>query len=70
MPIRLARPVAADRLGETYTNPAFSTAAGLLTYVLAGLPDALEALDGQSFLSANGQVGIVKKAFFWMRENF
>ena len=70
MPIRLARPVAADRLGEIYTNPAFSTAAGLLTYVLAGLPDALQALDGQDFLSANGQAGIVKKAFFWMRENF
>ncbi len=70
MPIRLARPVAADRLGETYANPAFSTAAGLLTYVLAGLPDALQALDGQDFLSANGQAGIVKKAFFWMRENF
>lgn len=70
MPIRLARPVAADRLGETFANPAFSTAAGLLTYVLAGLPDALHAHDGQEFLSKNGQAGIVKKAFFWMRENF
>jgi len=70
MPIRLARPVAADRLGETYTNPAFSTAAGLLTYALAGLPDALQAHDGQEFLSGNGQASIVKKAFFWMRENF
>ena len=70
MPIRLARPVAADRLGETFANPAFSTAAGLLTYVLADLPDALQALDGQEFLSANGQGNIVKKTFFWMRENF
>lgn len=70
MPIRLARPVAADRLGETFANPAFSTAAGLLTYVLADLPDALQALDGQEFLSKDGQAGIVKKAFFWMRENF
>ena len=70
MPVRLARPVAADRLGETYTNPAFSTAAGLLTYVLADLPDALQVLDGQDFLSPNGQPSIVKKAFFWMRENF
>ena len=70
MPIRLARPVAADRLGETFANPAFSTAAGLLTYVLAGLPDALQAHEGQEFLSGNGQFGIVKKTFFWLRENF
>jgi len=70
MPIRLARPVAADHLGETFANPAFSTAAGLLTYVLAGLPDALQSFDGQAFLQGNGQAGIVKKAFFWMRENF
>ncbi|MEO9968529.1 MAG: cell division protein FtsA [Hyphomonadaceae bacterium] len=70
MPIRLARPVAADRLGETFANPAFSTAAGLLTYVLAGLPDALQAHEGQEFLSNNGRFGIVKKTFFWMRENF
>lgn len=70
MPVRLGRPVAAERLGETYANPAFSTAAGLLTYCLADLPDAMRAgaLGGDSLGFGDGSV--VNKAFFWIRENF
>ncbi|MEO1406435.1 MAG: cell division protein FtsA [Pseudomonadota bacterium] len=70
MPIRLGRPVAADRLGETYANPAFSTAAGLLTYQLAALPSAIStsAAGNGAFGMAEG--GVVNRAFFWIRENF
>lgn len=70
MPMRLGRPVATARLGETYSSPAFSTAAGLLTYVLAGLPNALNATQMGGFSSRADQFGFVNKAFFWVRENF
>ncbi|MEO0883892.1 MAG: cell division protein FtsA [Pseudomonadota bacterium] len=70
MPIRLGRPVAADRLGETYANPAFSTAAGLLTYRLAALPNAIHthAVGSGAFGMVEG--GVVNRAFFWIKENF
>ena len=70
MPMRLGRPVTSDRLGETYSTPAFSTAAGLLTYVLADLPNAIKAAQLSGFSSRADQVGFVNKAFFWIRENF
>lgn len=70
MPVRLGRPVAADRLGETYATPAFSTAAGLLTYVLAGVPNALRETGAGSFANEVGSAGLVNKAFVWMKENF
>lgn len=70
MPVRLGRPVASDRLGETYANPAFSTAAGLLSYQLAGLPNALNNRGYGQTSFGTGLVGAVNKAFFWVRENF
>ncbi|MEM6411471.1 MAG: cell division protein FtsA [Pseudomonadota bacterium] len=70
MPIRLGRPVDADRLGESYANPAFSTAAGLLTYRLAALPSAIHnhVAGSGSFGMADGSA--VNRALFWIRENF
>lgn len=70
MPVRLGRPVAADRLGETYAGPAFSTASGLLTYTLANLPNALHDKGLSGFSGGNGSAGIVNKTFFWIKENF
>ncbi|MEL7454316.1 MAG: cell division FtsA domain-containing protein, partial [Pseudomonadota bacterium] len=70
MPVRLGRPINADRLGEGFANPAFSTAAGLLTYHIADLPDALRASAQVGAAGMAGDGSIVKKAFFWMRENF
>lgn len=70
MPVRLGRPVAADRLGETYANPAFSTASGLLSYALANLPDALRESGGAGFSAEPGRSGLVNKMFSWMKENF
>lgn len=70
MPIRLGRPVSADRLGDVYANPSFSTAAGLLTYKLAPLSAVTHgqaAGDGVAGLATGGAVG---KALFWIRENF
>lgn len=70
MPVRLGRPVASSRLGETYASPAFSTAAGLLTYTLAALPNALlDRVAGGGAHEGQG-AGLVNKAFFWIRENF
>jgi len=70
MPVRLGRPIAADRLGETYASPAFSTASGLLTYMLAGLPNALEGSRFGEFSGKYVEDTIVNKAFFWIKENF
>ena len=70
MQMRLGRPVSSDRLGETYANPAFSAAAGLLTYTLAGLPNALSSLHAVGMPGADDKPGVVNKAFFWIRENF
>lgn len=70
MPVRLGRPTMADRLGETYANPAFSTAAGLLSYELAGLPNALDHVRAGSMPGQSGVIGSFNRAFFWMRENF
>lgn len=70
MPMRLGRPVSADRLGETYASPAFSAAAGLLSYVLAGLPDAIDPARRGMAGGEVGPAGMVNKVFFWMKENF
>ncbi len=69
MPVRLGRPVAIDRLGESYATAAFSTAAGLLSYRLADLPSALHR-QSRRFSERTGLVGAVNRAFFWVRENF
>lgn len=70
MPVRLGRPVAAAQLGETYATPAFSTAAGLLTYTLAGLPSAMRDMGMGNFSSEDSNAGFVNKTFFWIKENF
>ena len=70
MPIRLGRPVAADRLGESCANPAFSAAAGLLTYSLSSLPSALSVRAGSGGVLGLADGSVVNRALFWMRENF
>ena len=70
MPVRLGRPVCADRLGETYATPAFSTAAGLLSYALADLPDATEAARRGLMGGGTGPAHVVNNVFSWMKENF
>ncbi|MEO1475206.1 MAG: cell division protein FtsA [Pseudomonadota bacterium] len=70
IPIRLGRPVAADRLGETYANPAFSTAAGLLTYRLSSLPSALQGSAVGGGVPGLADGGVVNRTLFWIRENF
>ncbi|MEL6325118.1 MAG: cell division protein FtsA [Pseudomonadota bacterium] len=70
MPVRLGRPVAADKLGENYASPAFSTASGLLAYVLADLPDAMRTAGPVGLAPGGVSGGVVNKAFDWLRENF
>ena len=70
MPVRLGRPVSIDRLGETYASPAFSTAAGLLSYALAGLPDATDTARRGISASENRTVHTVNRVFSWVKENF
>lgn len=69
-PVRLARPVLADKLGETFAHPAFSTAAGLLTYPIAGLPDAGRGRAAQGKKGSQDGGGVVSRAYGWFRENF
>ncbi len=67
-PVRPGRPVTADILGEAFATPAFSTVAGLLSYHLAGLPDAACAKAGQGIKKDLG--GWVERAVSWLKENF
>jgi cell division protein FtsA len=69
-PVRLAKPVEAAKIGETFATPAFSTSVGLLTYPLAGLSDA--GRGGAAFRergSRNGS-GLIGRTYEWLRENF
>jgi len=71
MPVRLGRPISADILGETLGTPAFSTAAGLLSYELVGLSDATRAGVAKGvFTGGDGSSGTLNKAYHWLRENF
>lgn len=69
-PVRLGRPVDADFLGENYGTPAFSTAAGLIQYVVRGFADASQA--GGLSATAGGSSGrrVVRRVLNWIRENF
>lgn len=71
MPIRLGRPVSSEILGEILGTPAFSTAAGLISYHLSGYPDAVTGVTGKGDLAGgNGPGGKVNKAMRWLKENF
>ena len=71
MPIRLGRPVSSVILGEILGTPAFSTAAGLLSYHLSGSSDAAFANAANGGLAGgSGPGGKVNKAFRWLKENF
>lgn len=69
-PVRLGRPVDADILGEKYTNPSFSTAAGLISYSLKGYADAARAGVGSASVGESAGRGIMGRVLNWMRENF
>ncbi|MEL6257705.1 MAG: cell division protein FtsA, partial [Pseudomonadota bacterium] len=68
-PVRLARPVSADILGEAHAGPAFSTAAGLLSLCSQGPTEAMRA--GRALGGAgDGDAGIVNRTYVWLKENF
>lgn len=70
LPIRLGRPLHADIFGESLASPAFSTAAGLLTYGVVGRRDVMQSgllQAGRSGLDARRMVG---RTIDWLRENF
>ncbi|MEM9225003.1 MAG: cell division protein FtsA, partial [Pseudomonadota bacterium] len=69
-PVRLGRPVDADVLGEKYGNPAFSTAAGLISYQLRGFADVSQAGAASAFSGDGSGRGVIAKAFHWIKENF
>ncbi|MEO1028536.1 MAG: cell division protein FtsA [Pseudomonadota bacterium] len=68
--VRMAKPVAANALGDAYAGPAFSTASGLLTYALSGSPDVLRAAEAGSTEEQIGKTGWINRVFRWLRENF
>lgn len=70
MPVRLGRPVHAEILGDSLASPAFSTAAGLLTYDLSGNPAAAWAGAQRGVLGSGGPGGRVNKTWTWLKENF
>ena len=69
-PVRLARPVEAEKIGEIFANPAFSTAAGLLAYAMAGLPDAGRGGAARLKKGSHDTGGVMTKAMGWLRDNF
>lgn len=68
--VRMAKPVAANALGDAYSGPAFSTASGLLTYYLAGTPDVLRTAEAGGIEDRSGREGWINRVFRWLRENF
>lgn len=68
--VRLGRPIDADILGENYSNPSFSTAAGLISYEVKGFADAARA--GAASALAGGMTGrgVFAKVLMWIKENF
>ena len=69
-PVRLGRPIDADILGDNYGNPAFSTAAGLISYELKGFADASRAGGAAALTGGPAGRGVISKALNWIRENF
>ena len=69
-PVRLGRPIDADILGDNYGNPAFSTAAGLISYELRGFADASKAGSAAALAGSESGRGVIAKVLNWIRENF
>ena len=69
-PVRLGRPVDAEILGENFSNPSFSTAAGLISYSLKGYADAARAGAVSVRTGYRSGQGMVGRVLNWMRENF
>lgn len=69
-PVRMGRPIDADVLGENYGNPAFSTAAGLISYELKGFADASRAGHASALTGEKSGRGVIAKILIWIRENF
>ena len=69
-PVRLAKPVEAAKIGETFATPAFSTSIGLLTYPLAGLSDAGRGGAASREKGPRNGSGLIGRTYGWLRDNF
>jgi cell division protein FtsA len=67
-PVRLARPTLIRGLGETYSSPAFASAAGLLRWELLGAPDAARTQGDKAGVDAGA--GLFRRVASWLQENF
>jgi cell division protein FtsA len=67
-PVRLAKPAHVRGLGETFSSPAFSAAAGLLRWELMGGADASRFGPDRLALDAGGSM--MKQVFGWVQNNF
>lgn len=67
-PVRLALPANISGLGETYSSPSFSAAAGLLRWELIGAPDPLKPHAPRD--AVDSSAGILKRMTSWLQENF
>ena len=67
-PVRLAKPTNVRGLGETFSSPAFASAAGLLRSSLVGVSDPMRAGVGRA--DGVGGAGLVKRVTHWLQENF
>jgi len=67
-PVRLAKPAHVKGLGETFSSPAFSAAAGLLRWELMGGADASRF--GPDRLAVDTGGGMMKQVFGWVQNNF
>ncbi len=69
-PVRLGRPVDADVFGDKYGNPAFSTAAGLISYQVRGFADVVTAGTASAVSGGRSGRGLFARVLNWVRENF
>ena len=69
MPVRLARPLRAEELGEVCQKPTYSTATGLLTLGATSPSKAKPVKAVRQKQSSGGEPGVFGKAFDWLKEN-
>ncbi|MBI1340305.1 cell division protein FtsA [bacterium] len=67
-PVRVAQPVKARGLGETYSSPAFAASAGLLVFAASGHSETARA--GAAPVNGENGASVLRRVTGWLQENF
>ena len=68
MPVRLAKPIKSEQLGENCQRPTFSASAGLLTFSASG-PSSVPQKEAKTGHSTAKPGNIFQRAIQWLKEN-